>query len=57
MLVLSRTAGERILIGDEIVVELVEVRGDRVKIGITAPREIQIDRSEVRDQKRDDEKR
>ena len=47
MLVLSRRPGEEILIGDDIVVKVVRLEGGRVQIGITAPREISVNRSEV----------
>lgn len=47
MLVLSRKAGEQILIGDDIVVTVLEVRGDSVKVGIDAPRGLRIQRQEV----------
>lgn len=47
MLVLSRKKNERIVIGDNIVITVVEVRGDRVRLGIEAPQEIPIHRSEV----------
>lgn len=47
MLVLSRTRDESIIIGDEIIVTIVDVRGDRVRLGITAPRSISVHRQEV----------
>jgi carbon storage regulator len=47
MLVLSRKKNERIVIGDNIVITVVEVRGDRVRLGIEAPQEVSIHRSEV----------
>ena len=48
MLVLSRKKGERVVIGENINVIVVEVRGDRVRLGFEAPREIPIHRSEVK---------
>jgi carbon storage regulator len=42
MLVLSRKTDDKILIGDHIVIKVVEVNGDRVKLGITAPDDVQI---------------
>jgi len=48
MLVLSRHAGETILIGDTIVVAVAEIQGDRIKLAIKAPQEIQILRGELR---------
>lgn len=47
MLTISRRVGERILIGDDIVVEVVEVSGGSVRLGITAPREQRIYREEL----------
>ncbi len=49
MLVLSRKRGERIVIGDEIEVVVLEIRGDRVKLGFEGPREIPIHRKELHD--------
>lgn len=50
MLVLTRKAGESIVIGDDVVVTVLEVRGGQVRIGIEAPREVTIYRAEVHDQ-------
>jgi carbon storage regulator len=47
MLVLSRRAGESVVVGDDVVVTVLDVRGDVVRIGITAPRAIQVHREEV----------
>ena len=47
MLVLARKAGEKILIGSDIEVEVLEVRGDAVKLGISAPREVPVWRGEL----------
>ncbi|WP_167041036.1 carbon storage regulator CsrA [Salinibacterium sp. ZJ454] len=47
MLVLTRKAGEQILIGDDIVITVFESRGDGVRIGIEAPRGVKIQRSEI----------
>lgn len=47
MLVLSRRVGERLLIGDDIVVTVIEVRSDGVRLGIEAPREVRVHRAEV----------
>lgn len=49
MLVLSRKKNERILIDEHIVITVVEVRGDKVRLGIDAPREIPVHRQEVAD--------
>lgn len=47
MLVLSRSEGESVMIGSDIVVTVLEVRGDVVRIGIDAPREVKVHREEV----------
>lgn len=47
MLVLSRRVGERLVIGDDIVVTVIEVRSDGVRIGIDAPRHVRVHRAEV----------
>ncbi len=47
MLVLARKKGEKIVIGRDIVVTVLEVHGDRVKLGFTGPAEVPIHRSEV----------
>lgn len=47
MLVLSRRAGESVVIGDDVVVTVLEVRGDVVRVGIDAPRSVQVHREEV----------
>jgi len=47
MLVLSRQKDESIIIGDDIEITIVDVRGDKVRLGITAPREIPVHRREV----------
>lgn len=47
MLVLSRQRDESIIIGDNVVITVVDVRGDKVKLGIEAPREIPVHRREV----------
>lgn len=47
MLVLSRKIGEKITIGDNVTLEILEICGNRVKIGITAPPEVEILRGEL----------
>jgi carbon storage regulator len=47
MLVLTRKPGERVLIGDDIVVTILDARGDGIRIGIDAPRGVRIQRDEV----------
>lgn len=48
MLVLARMEGERILIGDDIAVQVVDIRGDKVRLGVEAPKDVAVDREEVR---------
>lgn len=48
MLVLSRKAGETIWIGEDVEIVISEVKGDQVKVGIRAPRNIDIIRGELR---------
>ena len=47
MLVLSRQRDETIMIGDEIEITVVDIRGDKVRLGISAPTEISVHRQEV----------
>lgn len=47
MLVLTRRTSESIVIGNDVVVTVLEVRGDQVRIGIDAPRSVQVHREEV----------
>ena len=47
MLVLSRHRDESIMIGDDIVVTIVDIRGDKVRLGIDAPQDIPVHRQEV----------
>lgn len=49
MLVLSRKRGEEIVIGDTITLMIVEIRGDKVRVGIEAPREVPVHRREVKE--------
>jgi carbon storage regulator len=47
MLVLSRHRDESIMIGDDIVITIVDIRGDKVRLGIAAPQDIPVHRQEV----------
>ena len=47
MLVLSRKRGESIVIGDDIQITVVEIRGDKVKLGLVGPNHVPIHREEV----------
>ena len=57
MLVLSRHRDESIMIGDDVVVTIVDIRGDKVRLGIDAPQDIPVHRQEVYEAiKRENEK-
>ncbi|GAA1817645.1 carbon storage regulator CsrA [Luedemannella flava] len=47
MLVLTRRPGESIMVGDDVVITVLEVRGDVVRVGIAAPRSVQVHREEI----------
>lgn len=49
MLVLSRHRDESIMIGDDIVITVVDIRGDKVRLGIQAPADVPVHRQEVYD--------
>ncbi len=55
MLVLSRKKNESIVIDDDITIVVVEIRGDKVRLGIEAPKEVPVHRREVFDAIRRDE--
>ena len=48
-LVLSRHKNESLIVGNDIVITVIDIRGDKVRLGIDAPRDIRVDRSEVRE--------
>jgi carbon storage regulator len=50
MLVLTRKVGQSIVIGDEIEVVVLEVRGEQVRVGIRAPKTVAVHRKEIYDQ-------
>ena len=52
MLVLTRERDETIMIGDDVEIMVVSIRGDKVRLGIIAPREVQVDRKEVWERKK-----
>jgi carbon storage regulator len=47
VLILTRRVGENVIIGDDIVISVIEVRGDAVRIGINAPKHVAVHREEV----------
>lgn len=49
MLVLSRNKGEQIVVADNVVITVVEIRGDKVRLGVEAPKEVPVHRKEVFD--------
>jgi carbon storage regulator len=49
MLILSRKVNEKIMIGDDISVSIIEIRGDQVRLGVDAPRSVKVFRQEVFD--------
>jgi carbon storage regulator len=51
MLVLSRRPGEEIVINDDIRLTVVSIKGDRIRLGISAPPHVQVDRAEVHERK------
>ncbi|MCC6446110.1 MAG: carbon storage regulator CsrA [Armatimonadetes bacterium] len=50
MLVLTRRTNQSIIIGDDIEITIVEIKGDQVRLGITAPRDITVHRKEIHEQ-------
>ena len=52
MLVLTRRPGESIVVGEDIVVTVIEIKGGQVRIGIDAPREVDVYREEIYEQVR-----
>lgn len=51
MLILSRRIGERLMIGDDVTVLVLGIRGNQVRIGVEAPREVAVDREEIFERK------
>ena len=47
MLIITRRPGEKIMLGDDVVVEIIEVSGSSVRIGIDAPRSLRVFREEI----------
>jgi carbon storage regulator len=51
MLVLTRNVGEKIVIGDNIQVTVVAIKGNKVRVGVEAPDDVRVDRQEVHDRR------
>ncbi|HYF26351.1 MAG TPA: carbon storage regulator CsrA [Baekduia sp.] len=47
MLIVTRRPGEKVMVGDDVVVEVMEISGNSVRIGITAPRSVPVYREEI----------
>jgi carbon storage regulator len=47
MLVLSRRAMERVCIGNDVFITVIGIKGDKVRLGVTAPKHVSVDREEV----------
>lgn len=56
MLVLTRRPSEELLIGDDIVVRVLDVRGSQVKLAVEAPPHVEVDRREIRNRKEKERK-
>ena len=48
MLILSRRTGESLCIGDDVTVTVVAIKGNQVRIGVNAPKNVRVDREEIR---------
>ena len=55
MLVLTRKIGEQIIIGEDIRLAVVAIQGDRVRLGITAPKDTRVDRQEIHERRKSGE--
>lgn len=53
MLVLSRKIGEQIVINDNIRITVVEIKGNKIRIGIDAPSEVRVDRAEIHERRQE----
>ena len=57
MLVLSRKTDEMIVIGDEVKISILSIRGKHVRLGIEAPRDVSVDREEIHARKQESRKK
>lgn len=53
MLILTRKKGQAILIGDDITITVLDTEGSHIRLGITAPKNVAVDREEIREKKRE----
>ncbi len=54
MLILTRKVGETLMIGDEVNITVLEIRGNQVRIGINAPKDVAVHREEIYDRIQDE---
>ena len=55
MLILTRRVGETLMVGDEVTVTVLGVKGNQVRIGVNAPREVAVHREEIYDRIKNEE--
>lgn len=57
MLILTRRVGEKLIIGDDVIVTILSLKGNQIRVGIEAPREIKVHRQEVFDRIKKEQER
>ena len=55
MLILTRRVGETVMIGDDVTVTVLGVKGNQVRLGVNAPRDVAVHRQEIYDRIRDED--